>query len=200
MCHRAVVAFLINGQMDQKGFLFSSTFMPFKQEYMVSSADILLDFISFAHVHFVIHNSVDQTTHNFNVVMFVCLWQQICDTFYIKEGMSGPFSLPDRTFCHYVHCFICSSNQPTNKVARYLGLDVLRQTQGGRESKRLRDFKCIYLMLLFILQNKYINFKISDISDVYSTLEPTDRVGDSKGAVVEREALQVRRSTSSVPL
>lgn len=153
--------------------------------------------------------------------MFGCLWQQICDTFNMfatlalpswlrhshifKEGMSGPFSLLDRTFCRYVHCVKCSSNQPTNKVARYLGLDVLatvahRQTHEGRESKRLCDLKCIYLMLLFILQNKYINFKISDISDVYSTLEPTDRVGDSKGAIVEREALQVRHSTPSVPL
>lgn len=36
------------------------------------------------------------------------------------------------------------------------------------------------------------------VSEVYSTLEPTDRVGDSKGAIVEREALQVRPSTPCV--
>lgn len=29
-------------------------------------------------------------------------------------------------------------------------------------------------------------------ADVYSTLEPSDRVGDGKGAIVEREALQVK--------
>lgn len=81
---------------------------------------------------------------------------------------------------------------------RNLGLSTLAhwQTQLGRESERLCSIERCYLMLLLILQNKYLIFNILNILDVYSTLEPTDRVGDSKGAVVEREALQVSLSTS----